>query len=97
MTTQDALTTLQTELMHAERIRAYRVRTGTVIDLDPLPAVLDPLLCSSEVVLRDKGRGRVWLTVRAGVVVGALGSDPRRFVGLSLERARHVARYGGSR
>ncbi len=47
------------------------------------------------VTMKDKGRGRVWLTVRDGVVVGAMGSDPARFVGLTIEAARHRARYGG--
>jgi hypothetical protein len=47
------------------------------------------------VMLRDKGRGHVWLTIRAGVVVGAMGSDPARFMGLTEAAARHVARYGG--
>ena len=45
--------------------------------------------------LNDKGRGRIYLNVRDGVVVGAMGSEPARFLGLTLERARHIARYGG--
>lgn len=49
----------------------------------------------SVVRIRDKGRGHVWLTIRAGVVVGAMGSDPARFPGLTEKEARHVARYGG--
>lgn len=45
--------------------------------------------------LTDRGRGRIHLAIRDGVVVGALGSEPGRFVGLTVARARHVARYGG--
>jgi hypothetical protein len=46
--------------------------------------------------LRDKASGNsVWISVRDGVVVGAMGSDPGRFVGLTEQRARHIARYGG--
>lgn len=46
------------------------------------------------IVLKDKGRGRVWLTMRDGIVVGAMGSEPKRYMGLTLELARHLARYG---
>ncbi len=47
--------------------------------------------------LHDKiSRCHVWINVRDGVVVGAMGSDPRRFIGLTEARARHVARYGGA-
>lgn len=45
--------------------------------------------------LNDKGHGQIWITVRDGVVVGAMGSDPQRYLGLTEARARHVARYGG--
>lgn len=51
---------------------------------------------ASEVRLKDRERGQVTLRLRDGVVVGAMGSEPQRFMGLTLERARHVARYGGS-
>ncbi len=48
--------------------------------------------------LKDKRSGGiVWITVRDGVVVGAMGSDPKRFIGMTEARARHVARYGGVR
>ena len=50
----------------------------------------------SVVKLKDKDRGHVWLTVRDNRVVGAMGSEPKRYVGLSLKDARHLARYGGS-
>lgn len=47
--------------------------------------------------LRDKAsRCYIWISVRVGVVVGAMGSDPKRFLGLTEARARHVARYGGA-
>jgi len=50
------------------------------------------------VKLRDRySGGHVWLTVREGRVVGAAGSDPERYLGMTLDRARHVARYGGGR
>ncbi len=44
------------------------------------------------VVLKDKGRGRIYLSIRGGTVVGAMGSDPARYIGLTEARARHVAR-----
>lgn len=49
---------------------------------------------TTRIKLTDKGRGHVWLAIRDGVVVGAMGSEPSRFVGLSVEHARHLARYG---
>lgn len=46
------------------------------------------------IVLRDRASGqRVWLYVRRGVVVGAMGSSPRRYLGMKEEAARHRARY----
>ena len=51
---------------------------------------------AESLVLKDRVGGRVWLTIRNGVVVGAMGSDPRRFVGLPVDLARHIAKYGGS-
>lgn len=51
---------------------------------------------TTTVKLKDRYSGdHVWLTVRDGVVVGAMGSDPKRYVGMTIERARHVARHGG--
>jgi hypothetical protein len=49
----------------------------------------------THVTLKDRGRGFIWLSLRGGVVVGAVGSEPSRYMGLALERARHIARYGG--
>jgi len=52
---------------------------------------------TSVVKLKDRySGGHVWLTVRDGSVVGAMGSDPKRYVGMSLDQAKHMARYGGS-
>ncbi len=49
------------------------------------------------VKLKDRySGGHVWLTVRDNVVVGVMGSDPKRYLGMTLDRAKHVARYGGS-
>ena len=49
-----------------------------------------------EVSLKDRYSGNlVWLTVRDGVVVGAMGSDPKRYLGMTLDAAKHYARYGG--
>lgn len=48
--------------------------------------------------LRDKASGgRIYLNVRGGHVVGAMGADPYRYLGLTEADARHVARYGGIR
>ena len=52
---------------------------------------------TSSVKLKDRYSGaHVWLTVRDGTVVGAMGSDPKRYLGMTLDRAKHVARYGGT-
>lgn len=46
--------------------------------------------------LRDRASGlRIWLTLRDGMVVGAMGSDPKRYLGLTEAVARHRARHGG--
>lgn len=47
-----------------------------------------------DVKLKDKNRGHVWLSIRDGVVVGAMGSEPKRYMGLTLDQAKHLARYG---
>lgn len=50
-----------------------------------------------ELALHDRhSGGKVWLNVRDGIVVGVTGSDPKRYLGLSIERAKHVARHGGT-
>lgn len=51
---------------------------------------------ASVIKLKDRNRGHVWLTVRDGRVVGATGSEPRRFMGLTRDQARHIARHGGA-
>lgn len=51
---------------------------------------------SSSVKLKDRhSGGHAWLTVRGGRVVGVMGSDPSRYMGMTLDEARHHARYGG--
>lgn len=46
--------------------------------------------------LKDRhSGGHVWLTVSGGRVIGVMGSDPGRYMGMSLDAARHHARYGG--
>jgi hypothetical protein len=49
----------------------------------------------SPIKLKDRERGHVWLTARDGRVVGVMGSDPARYMGMTLDEARHLARYGG--
>ncbi len=47
-------------------------------------------------IIRLKDRvsgGFVFLSIRGGVVVGAMGADPARFVGLTEQAARHRARF----
>jgi hypothetical protein len=45
-------------------------------------------------VLKDRMSGhKIYLTLREGVVVGAMGSEPRRYLGLSEREARRKARY----
>lgn len=45
--------------------------------------------------LKDRCRGHIWLMLRDGIVVGAMGSEPARFIGKTESAARHLARYGG--
>ncbi len=47
-----------------------------------------------ELRLKDKSRGSVALRLRDGVVVGATGSEPGRFMGLTEAEARYLARHG---
>ncbi len=46
---------------------------------------------ASEVTLRDQGRGEIVLTIRDGIVVGATGSEPDRFMDLKEADARNLA------
>jgi hypothetical protein len=50
---------------------------------------------AKQVTLKDRySGGIVWLTVRDGVVVGAQGTEPKRYLGMTLTMAKHYARYG---
>lgn len=50
----------------------------------------------SQLKLKDRySGGHVWLSLRDGVVVGAMGADPKRYIGLTVDEARRRARYGG--
>jgi hypothetical protein len=44
--------------------------------------------------LKDRSRGSINLNLRDGIVVGACGSEPACFMGLTESQARHLARYG---
>ena len=69
----------------AGKSRAHATRKGTQ---EPSTSV---------VKLKDRySGGHVWLTVRDGAVVGVMGSDPKRYLGMPLDQAKHVARYGGT-
>lgn len=79
---------------------AYETYDGNVqardVARDP-EASEETLMATSTVKLKDRySGGHVWLTVRDGRVIGAMGSDPKRYIGMSIDRARHVARYGGT-
>jgi len=51
-----------------------------------------PIETERVLILRDKiSRNPIHLKIRDGVVVGAMGSDPSRYVGLSEDQARMVA------
>jgi hypothetical protein len=46
------------------------------------------------ITLRDRVSGnQMYLTLRDGTVIGAMGSDPARYMGLTEAQARHKARY----
>jgi hypothetical protein len=50
----------------------------------------------SEIKLKDRhSGGHVWLTIRGDRVVGVMGADPKRYMGMTLDEAKHHARYGG--
>lgn len=49
----------------------------------------------TRIVLHDRySGGPIHLVVRQGVVTGAMGCEPERYVGLREDDARHYARYG---
>lgn len=41
--------------------------------------------------------GRIYLWIRDGIVAGAMGCEPSRYMGRTIAAARHIARYGGIR
>lgn len=47
-----------------------------------------------DITLDVKGVGRLDVRLRGGVVVGACGSDPRTWIGLTEKQARHRAANG---
>ena len=49
---------------------------------------------TTSLALKDRSRGTIWLSIRDGVVVGAMGSDPKRFIGLTVALAQRLARTG---
>jgi len=79
-----------------ERDVQHVVNGGGAQGIDDLMATMTTGPTDKDLKLKDRHSGNyVYLTVRGGVVVGAMGSDPKRFVGLTVERARHIARHGG--
>lgn len=49
---------------------------------------------AESMTLKDRMSGhKIYLTLRDGTVVGAMGSEPRRYLGLTEAEARHKARY----
>lgn len=51
---------------------------------------------ASQITLKDRySGGLIFLTVRDGVVIGAVGTEPKRYLGMTLAAAKHYARYGG--
>lgn len=57
-------------------------------------AVFENPTKTSSLRLRDRVSGNfIYLTLRDGVVVGAMGADPSRYVGLTEQQARHRARF----
>lgn len=75
------------QIRGAGKARAHATRKSTQ---DPATAVV-------KLKLKDRySGGHVWLTVRDGAVVGVMGSDPKRYLGMLLDQAKHVARYGGT-
>lgn len=44
--------------------------------------------------ITDKHRGQITLTMRDGIVIGAMGSEPQRYIGLTELRARQLAARG---
>ena len=49
---------------------------------------------TTSLALKDRSRGTIWLSIRDGVVVGAMGSEPERYIGLTVVLAQRLARTG---
>ena len=49
---------------------------------------------TTSLALKDRSRGTIWLSIRDGVVVGAMGSEPERYIGLTVALAQRLARTG---
>lgn len=79
--------------VRAAKVRISRAIGGRTADVMKKKAADN----TTEVTLADKHRGKIYLAVRDGVVVGAMGSDPDRFIGKTLDQAKHIARYGGAK
>lgn len=55
-------------------------------------------MTTTTIKLKDKySGGFMVLVLRGGVVTGACGCEPARYIGLTESDARHVGRYGGLR
>lgn len=50
----------------------------------------------ADIRIPDKSRGEVVIRLRDGVVVCATGSEPERYIGLTLDGAKHLARFGAA-
>ncbi len=95
-------TAFESDKPSARKTAAAQVRWLRRKGMHPFPATrakkAKGLGSTSTIKLHDRySGGAIWLTIRDGVVVGAMGSDPKRYMGMSLTRAKHVARYGGTR
>ncbi len=55
-------------------------------------------MAKTTIIVKDRYSGqRMFLTVKDGVVVGAMGTEPKRYLGMTLALAKHYARYGSKR
>ncbi len=69
-------------------------RTSAQLDREIAEVLARPP--SSDIQLKDRYSGSpVTLTVREGRVVGAMGTEPKRYMGMTVDEARHYARHGG--
>ena len=90
------------EVGHDLRVRPVRLGKGpytmVVAPDDVTPDAHHSTMTKSETVkLKDRySGGNVWLTIRDGKVLVPWGSDPNRYYGMTIEQAKHHARYGGT-